>query len=228
MKKNWQEKQLLDVSDKIFAGGDKPKEFSKYKNEKHYIPIYANGEKNKGLYGYTDVSKVNTPSITISARGTIGYSEIRKMPFFPIVRLIVLIPNKNIIDIDFLHYGIKNTDFSNTGTSIPQLTVPMVKKYKIPLPPLPEQKRIVSILDRCFLAIDQAKSNAEKNLKNAKEIFVSYLQQVFENKGKDWEEKNLKEITKKIGSGATPRGGKESYKKEDSKSRKGHQEEDHY
>ncbi len=83
---------------------------------------------------------------------------------------------------------------------------------------LPEQKRIVSILDKVFEAIDKAKANAEKNLKNAKELFESYLQGVFDpstrsgQEGEDWVEKRLSEITSKIGSGATPRGGKASYK----------------
>lgn len=57
-----------------------------------------------------------------------------------------------------------------------------------------EQQRIVSILDKAFAAIDKAKANAEQNLKNAKELFESYLQSVFENKGEDWEEKRFDEI----------------------------------
>ena len=64
------------------------------------------------------------------------------------------------------------------------------------VPPLPEQQRIVSILDKAFAAIDKAKANAQQNLKNAKELFESYLESVFENKGADWEEKTLGEIGK--------------------------------
>ncbi len=79
---------------------------------------------------------------------------------------------------------------------------------------LPEQQRIVAILDEAFASIAKAKANAEQNLKNAKELFESYLQGVFENKGEGWEEKKLIDITNKIGSGATPRGGNESYKSE--------------
>jgi type I restriction enzyme S subunit len=59
---------------------------------------------------------------------------------------------------------------------------------------LPEQQRIVSILDEAFAAIATAKANAEQNLKNAKELFESYLQGVFENKGEGWEEKTLGEV----------------------------------
>ena len=190
MREGWEIKKLGEVCEMIFAGGDKPKEFSKFMTDEFSVPIFANGEKNKGLYGYTNIARISKPSITISGRGTIGYSEIRTQPFVPIVRLITLLPNKETIDINFLHYGIKNIDFLNSGSSIPQLTVPMVKGYSIPFPKsLPEQKRIVSILDRAFEAIDKAKANAEQNLKNAKELFESYLQGVFENKGDDWKEK---------------------------------------
>ena len=80
------------------------------------------------------------------------------------------------------------------GININNLKIKDLQQYQIPLPPLPEQKCIVSILDRAFEAIDKAKANAEQNLKNAKELFESYLQGVFENKGDDWEEKTLKEV----------------------------------
>ncbi len=146
--KGWEEKTLDQVCIELFAGGDVPKKnFSKFKTEKYNIPIYANGFKEKGLYGYTDIKRVIKPSVTISARGTIGYSEIREEYFFPIVRLIVLTPNDSIIDLKFLHYITHNFKFSNTGTSIPQLTIPMIENIPIPLPPLSEQKEIVKKLD---------------------------------------------------------------------------------
>ena len=69
-----------------------------------------------------------------------------------------------------------------------------IEEYEIPLPPLPEQQRIVAILDEAFVAIDRAKANAEKNLKNARALFESYLQSVFANPGEGWEEKTLSSI----------------------------------
>jgi len=86
--------------------------------------------------------------------------------------------------------------------------------FQILVPSLPEQKRIVAILDEAFATIDKAKENTEKNLQNAKDLFQSELNSIFAKKGKDWEEKPLGEITTKIGSGATPRGGNASYKSE--------------
>lgn len=66
----------------------------------------------------------------------------------------------------------------------------------IPLPPLPEQQRIVAILDQAFAAMDKAKANLERNIENAKELFESYLQGVFERKGDGWEERILEECFK--------------------------------
>lgn len=72
---------------------------------------------------------------------------------------------------------------------------------EIPLPPLHEQQRIVAILDEVFIAIDRAKANAEQNLKNAKELFESYLQEVFENKNEGWEEKTLGQLSERVSVG---------------------------
>lgn len=83
---------------------------------------------------------------------------------------------------------------------------------KVSLPPLDEQKRIVAILDQAFEGIDKAIANTEKNLKNAHELFDSYLNNIFTQKGEGWVEDKLINITSKIGSGATPKGGAASYK----------------
>ena len=204
IKDGWKVRSLIDVCEKISAGGDVPKgNFSKFKTEEFMIPIFANGEKNKGLYGYTNIEKIDKPSITVSARGTIGYSEIRNEPFYPIVRLIVLTPNTDLTSLRFLKYVISSMNFKKSGTSIPQLTVPMIKKYQAPIPPLAEQKQIVALLDQAFKAIDQAQLNIEKNIANAKELFQSKLNAIFSQDGEGWEERTLGEVCEIIG-GGTP------------------------
>jgi type I restriction enzyme, S subunit len=80
-----------------------------------------------------------------------------------------------------------------------------LKYLEIPIPPLPQQKQIVAILDKAFAAIDTAKANAEQNLQNAKELFESYLQNIFENKGDDWENKPLSEVCDLIKRGSQPK-----------------------
>ncbi len=92
-----------------------------------------------------------------------------------------------------------------TGSAQPQLPNNKLLDICIPLPPLPEQKRIVAILDGAFAAIAKAKANAEQNLKNAKELFESYLHGVFENKGEGWEDKRLGEVCELINRGVSPR-----------------------
>jgi type I restriction enzyme, S subunit len=70
-----------------------------------------------------------------------------------------------------------------------------IKKILIKYPhSLLKQKQIVSLLDEAFEKIEKAKENSEQNLKNAKEVFESYLQNVFENKGEGWEVKPLNKI----------------------------------
>ena len=61
----------------------------------------------------------------------------------------------------------------------------------IPVPPLPEQHRIVAILDEAFDGIATAKANAEKNLQNARALFESHLQRVFTERGEEWKNSEL-------------------------------------
>lgn len=79
-------------------------------------------------------------------------------------------------------------------TSVVGIYYKSLKNLKIPIPPLPEQKRIVAILDEAFEAIDQAKANIEKNIQNAEELFQSKLNEVFSQKGDGWVEKKLGDL----------------------------------
>ena len=99
-----------------------------------------------------------------------------------------------------------------TGARMPRANMNSVFEFKFPVPSLPEQKRIVAILDEVFEGIDRAIANTEKNLANARELFESYLNAIFTQKGDGWEEKKLEKLASKIGSGATPRGGQDAYK----------------
>jgi len=156
-------------------------------------------------------------TVIVSCSADLGRCAIIATPLITNQTFIGLVPSEKI-DSLYLYYlmGSKSKMLNNlaTGATIKYLSKNKFQELVIPLPPLPEQQRIVSILNETFAAIAKAKSNAEQNLKNAKELFESYLQGVFEKKGEGWEEKKLIEITSKIGSGATPRGGNESYKSE--------------
>ena len=117
---------------------------------------------------------------------------------------VIRIANSKNVDFTYLHRylffsyvsGATETMQSHS-TGIRNLKFDEYKAIEIPLPPLPEQQRIVAILDDAFAKMEKAKANAEQNLKNAKELFESYLQGVFENKGDDWEEKSLGDVLNK-------------------------------
>ncbi len=213
MKTNWEIKKL----DELYRVGSS-KRVLKSQWKTKGVPFYRGREitrlSNDGfveneLYiseeHYTELlEKTGVPvagDIVITAIGTIGNTYIVRDTdkfYFKDASVLWL---KKISDVssEFLRYFLKSSLFFNqlskgNGATVDTLTIEKLQGIKLPLPSLIEQKRIVSILDKAFSEIEKAKTNAEQNLKNAKELFESYLQGVFENKGEDWEEKTLGEV----------------------------------
>jgi type I restriction enzyme S subunit len=178
---NWERKTIEDVCDEIFAGGDAPKNnYSIEPNEKHNIPIYANAVKDRGLYGYTDFSRVTKPCVTIAARGSgTGHTELRNEHFLPIVRLIVCIPDTNQMSTEFLKYTIDNLVIQRSGSAIPQLTIPMIKDYKIPAPSIEEQKQIIEKAETLRAETQKLEAVYQKKMADLGELKKSILQKAF-------------------------------------------------
>jgi len=82
------------------------------------------------------------------------------------------------------------------GANINNLKFSDLQRFPVPVAPLPEQHRIVAILDEAFDGIATAKANAEKNLQNARALFESHLQSVFTERGEGWVEKKVSEIAR--------------------------------
>lgn len=143
---NWKWVRIGGIANAIYAGGDKPKDFSKVKDNTHLIPVVGNGVENEGILGYTGKPTAKAYTVTVAGRGTIGFSVFRKYEYCPVVRLIVIEQNANI-DPRYIQYVLQALPESGVGSSIPQLTVPMLTPKVIPLPPLAEQKRIVAKLE---------------------------------------------------------------------------------
>lgn len=83
-------------------------------------------------------------------------------------------------------------------------------KIAIPVPPIQEQTRIVAILEQAFADIEKIRANTEKNLKNARELFESYLRQVFSQRGEERRVRRIEEITK-TSAGGTPLKSRKEY-----------------
>ncbi|AMC93707.1 restriction endonuclease [Erysipelothrix larvae] len=151
---SWEWVRLIDLSLFIKAGGDKPKDFLKSKTETHTVPVIANGIQNDGIIGYTKEATIEESCITVSGRGTIGFSCLRTEPFTPVVRLLV-INISDQLDNKYVQNVLTALLEKGVGTSIKQLTVPMIEPKLIPLPPLEEQKRIVAKIEELMPYVEQ-------------------------------------------------------------------------
>lgn len=202
MRKDWEIKKLGEVC-KVIAGQSPEGKY--YNNTGNGLPFYQ-GKKEYGNK-YLGEPKIWTTKVTKEAEANDILMSVRA-PVGPINfatqkicigRGLAAIRASKLIDKEFLYNFLlkhENEIIGNTGAVFNSINKAQIESIKIPLPPLSKQQEIASILDDVFESIELAKSNTEKNLKNAKELFESYLNSVFENKGDDWEEKTLGEIGK--------------------------------
>lgn len=169
----WKKTTLADVS-LIGAGGDKPKTVSAVQTTEYPYPIYSNGIRDEGLYGFSSGYKIEDESITVSARGTIGYVCLRHRPYTPIVRLITLVPKKEIVSAKYLYLWLRNSKILGTGTTQQQLTVPDFQKTEIVVPTAEEMNSFTDVVSPLFETIW---ANQAENLKlaNLRDILLPKL-----------------------------------------------------
>ena len=156
MPENWEKKSLGEISE-MSAGGDKPKNATEIPTTENTVPIYSNGISNEGLYGFTDKAKIVEESVTVSARGTIGYVCLRQIPYVPIVRLITIIPRTNIVSAKYIYLHLKTMNISGTGTTQQQLTVPNFKSTELSIPNITVINKFTSIVNPMFEKIKDNK-----------------------------------------------------------------------
>jgi type I restriction enzyme S subunit len=218
MKKNWDKVKLGDLCEVITKGTTPTSIGFKFTdNGINFIKVESlteSGEIIPNKVAYIDEdchkalkrSQLKKDDILFSIAGALGRIGIVKEGVLPantnqalaIIRLNI---DSNALVEFMAKYFISNIvtdeiEKLRIGAAQQNLSLTQLKNLYVPLPPLSEQQRIVSILDKAFAAIDKAKANAEQNLKNAKELFESYLQGVFEKKGDGWEEKTIGDLGK--------------------------------
>ncbi|MEN9610545.1 MAG: type restriction enzyme subunit [Bacteroidota bacterium] len=211
--KGWEMKKLGDICQFVRGpfGGSLKKDSFKSEGYAVYEQQHAIYDQFDEIRYFIDEDKFNEMKrfelkqgdLIMSCSGTMGKVAIAPESIKKGIinqALLKLSPSKKIM-VDFLKLWIQSESFQSGlkeysgGAAIQNVaSVAILKQIEIPLPPLAEQQRIVSILDASFAVIAQAKAHAEQNLNNVKELFENYLQSVFENKGADWETKMLKEI----------------------------------
>ena len=107
-------------------------------------------------------------------------------------------PDKNKLNQFFLHYFLQGKVYemrsASQGAAQTVISKVMIGNIEIPLPPLPEQERIVAILDEAFAVIATATANAEKNLANARELFDAFLLENLDPQANHWPRHTLGEL----------------------------------
>jgi type I restriction enzyme S subunit len=209
MRKGWEIKKLGDVCD-TGAGGTPLKAHKDY-YENGDIPWLLSGEVSQGeIYNSRNyITKkglknssaklfpINTVLVAMYG-ATAGQVGILKFQACTNQAVCGILPNEKFIP-KYIYYCFlskkKELIAQAVGGAQPNISQIKIKNTKIPVISISEQQEIVSILDDAFESIERAKSNAEQNLKNARELFDSYLQNIFE-KGK-WEETTLEKLSKK-------------------------------
>ena len=211
--KNWDKKKLSDIC--VFVrgpfGGSLKKSIFKEDGYAVYEQQHAIYDQFDDIRYFIDENKfnemkrfeLNSGDLIMSCSGTMG-----KIAIVPenikkgIINqaLLKLSPSKKVSTV-FLKLWMQSESFQDSlkeysgGAAIQNVaSVAILKQIEIPLPPLPEQQRIVAILDEAFAAIAKAKANAEQNLKNAKELFYNYLHSIVTNQSNGWEIKKLAEV----------------------------------
>lgn len=186
---NLTQKKLKDNNGKypVFGASGHFKNIDFYHREEDYISIIKDG---------AGVGRVTLQRARSSVIGTLQY----------------LIPKDNV-DISYLYYFLLGVDFNKyvSGSTIPHIYFRDYKDEDFLLIPIKEQQKIVKVLDTTLGKIDQAIALIEENIEKLQQLNESVLDGVF-NKNDDWKKDSLIDLTTKIGSGSTPRGGKNSYK----------------
>jgi type I restriction enzyme S subunit len=208
MKKGWEIQNLGDLCD-VVGGGTPPKDNPAFYSGQ--IPWATVRDMRQDLITETEF-RITKDAVKSSATNVIPSGNVVIATRVGLGKVCLLgqdtainqdlrgiIPRSNeSLAIRFLYWWLKSiTDVivaEGTGATVQGVKLPFVKSLQIPLPPLPEQERIVRILDEAFEKIAIAKANAEKNLANARELFESYLNEVFAKRGEGWEEKRLGDV----------------------------------
>jgi type I restriction enzyme S subunit len=116
------------------------------------------------------------------------------------VALMKTIPNLAVLDRSWFRNYLVSDEFQSRLLNVADRSAQAgfskddINSFPVPIPPLPEQRRIVGVLDEAFEGVATAKANAEKNLQNARALFESHLQSVFTQRGDGWEERQLGEV----------------------------------
>lgn len=196
MKEGWLAKTLGDICHVY-----QPETISQKQMKSGEFRVYgANGQ-----IGWHNEFNHEASQLILGCRGSCGTVHFTEPLSWINGNAMVVQPTDEVIDIGFLAYALKGgIDLKDaiTGTAQPQITRTSLMPLAISFPEsLPEQQRIVALLDEAFAGLATAKANAEQNIKNARALFESHLDSIFSQNGNNWKQKTLEEIAMTFGRG---------------------------
>jgi len=194
--------QLHTLGDFLTLEYGKPLDKKDRKVDGLYPAYGANGIKSR-----SDKYLCESKSIIIGRKGSAGELTLTEDRFWPLDVTYFVKFDAAKYDLTFVYYLLSLLSLPDLATGVkPGINRNKVYAIKVKTPSLFEQQRIVAILDQAFADIEKARANAEKNLKNARELFDSYLNQVFSQRGEGWVESELFDHVKFIDyRGKTPK-----------------------
>lgn len=138
-------------------------------------------------------------SVLVSCIGNLGKVGLNKVPVAFNQQINAVLPNRTIAIPEFMFYQALSPAFRAqleslaTGTTVRIVNKSKFNEIEIVLAPLGDQRRIVAILDEAFEGIATAKAHAEKNLRNAREVFAQRREDTLEQSD-GWREASLSEL----------------------------------
>lgn len=197
MKADWEQKSIGEILQLEYG---KPLDAADRTPSGRY-PIYgANGE-----IGRTDKFYFGKPSIIVGRKGSAGEINLTEEKFWPLDVTYFVTFDEQQYDLRFVFYLLVTLELPNLAKGVkPGINRNEVYTQKTKIPPLPEQHRIVALLDQAFDGIATAKANAEKNLQNARALFESHLQSVFGQRGEGWVDTTIDQISTNLDSKRIP------------------------
>lgn len=207
MKRNWEYKNIEECLEKVAVASKlqtkdflSEGEFPIVSQEADYISGYWNNE--------SDVVRLLHPVVVFGDHSR----AVKYIDFDFVVGAdgVKILSPKDFLNPKFLYYFVKSADIPSLGYS---RHYKLLREKDVPVPPLSEQSRIVAELDLLTGIIDRRNAQLKELDNLAQSIFYDMFGDPIENP-KGWEVQLLKQHTTKIGSGATPKGGNESYKSE--------------
>ncbi len=159
-----------------------------------------------GIKAWSDEYYHDKKTIIVGRKGSAGEITLTEEKFWPLdVTYFVKFDEKKY-DLFFVYHMLSRLNLPSLATGVkPGINRNNVYAISVSIPPINEQKCIVAILDQAFTDIEKARANAEQNLKNVRELFESYLQQVFSQRGDGWVKVKLSEVAK-VSMGQSPKG----------------------